>query len=479
MNKNCFLHPLLFLSEENFYLTDGKRRSHGADANLVFGAWSTVAVKRLIGSVRDPNLNFLKIYDSVSVRNLTDGLDVDLYLHPLLKMTYLILGIALFPKIRAETSSKSKMLQSIHSMFLFLEDRFSKSNHILEADLPHNLHLETSIRLFRRQIKDVSFLHLLRIVFRKRKIFCGKTFYSPGGGQDGSVDIPVRNFYIFEIDSLLLIPWKQVYKFRVNYLSPIDSCNIIRKEIYASAYKFKWNKASIDYSFSRSLWIHYGRWRNKFLIASEGTHYFVKKMLYYLWILLKYHFHYRIKSNEPWIRKLLPTSCVSSPGYTLLAQLVSKNVRIETVTDLYISILGGKKFYPKIPNSIIITTLAKQRFCDFTGRPIGKSAWVTSTDDKIIDGYVQLWQVFSLYYGASMNQYRLRRLIFLLQMSCDSTLAGKHRSTIRLLRCKSNVEALNQILASRKFELSSSRRVWRSSSIRSVLVQFTVLDIGL
>nr|YP_010409029.1 maturase K [Adiantum flabellulatum]URH13259.1 maturase K [Adiantum flabellulatum] len=478
INKDCFLHPLLLPSEENFYLTGGKRRSHGADINLVFVARSMVAVKRLIGSVRDPNLNYLKINDSVFVRNPADGLNADLYLHPLLKMTYLILGIALFPQIGVERSSRSKMLQSIHSIFSFLEDRFPRSKHILEADLPRNLHLETLIRLFRRQIRDVSFLHLLRILFCQGKIFCEKNLHFSRGEQRESVDIPVRNFYIFEIDSLFLIPWKQVYQLRSNYFPPIDSCNIIRKGRSASGYEFEWDKASVDYYFVRSLSIHYGRWRNKFFIASEGTRYFVKKWLYYLRTLLKYHFHYRTKSNELRI-KLLPTSCVSFPGYTLLARLVPKWIRVETIACFYISVLGGKEFHPKIPNSIITKTLTKQKFCDLTGRPVGKFAWVASTDNKIMNGYIRLWQVFSLYYGASTNQYRLRRLKFILKMSCDNTLAGKHRSTIRLLECKFNLETLNQILASSKFGLSSSRRVWRSTSIQSVLVEFALLDMGL
>nr|YP_009547274.1 maturase K [Adiantum tricholepis]AYW14930.1 maturase K [Adiantum tricholepis] len=475
MNKDCFLHPLLFSFEENFYLMNGKRRSHahGGDIELFFGTWSAVAVKRLIGSMR--NHNYLKIVDSEFVRNQIDGLEADLYLHPLLKMICFILGLSLFSQVGGETSSKSKTSQSIHSIFLFLEDRFLKSNHVIEADLPKNLHLETLIRLFRRQIRDVSFLHLLRIVFSKTKISCEKTFHSHKKRQKGGVDTPVQNFYIFEIDSFLLIPWKQICKLRVNYFLPIDSYNIIRKERHVSLYEFKLDKTSIDSYLIRSSCVHYGRWRNKFIVASGGTRYFVKKWLYYLRTLFKHHFHYRTEFNETRL-KLLSTRCVSLLGYILVAQLVSKNVRIETATGLYISLSGGKKFHPKISNSIITKTSAKLKFCDINGRPTGKLAWVALTDDEIIAQYVQLWQVFSLYYGASMDRHRLRRLRYILQISCDSTLAGKHKGTIRLLQRRLNLETSNQFFAFS--HLSSRSRVWRSTSIRSVLVQFVVLEMG-
>nr|YP_009547948.1 maturase K [Pellaea truncata]AYW14494.1 maturase K [Pellaea truncata] len=474
--KGCLLHLSPFLFEENFYLMEGKRRSHGPNMNLVSEAWSTVAVKRLICSMRDQN--YSKIVNSGFVRNQTDTLHADLYFHPLKKIICLTLDISLFYRMGEKTSSSLKMSQSIHSIFLFLEDRFPKSNHVLEIDLPQTFHLETLIRLFRRQIKDVSFPHLIRIVFYKDKFFCGKTIHFRNEGQKRSIDILFRNFYSSEIDSLLLIPWKQVCKSRVNYFPSIDRCNITRKERHVYAYEFNFDTAGVDSHFTRSSCIHYGRYRNKFIIVFEGTRYFVKKCLYYFSTLLKHHFHYWTEFDEPRL-KLLSISCVSFLGYTLIARLVSKNVRIESAVGSYISILGVKKFHPKVPNSIITKILAKHKFCDMSGRPAGKAAWAILPDDEILNEYVQLWQVFSLYYGASMNQDRLRRLKYILQISCDSTLAGKHRSTIRLLRRKFNLETLNQFFVFSKSEPSNNRRVWRSTLIRFVLAQFAVLEIWL
>lgn len=65
--KGCLLHSSPILFEENFYLMEGKRRSRRPDRMLVSGARSTVAIKRLICSIRDQN--YLKIVNSGFVRN--------------------------------------------------------------------------------------------------------------------------------------------------------------------------------------------------------------------------------------------------------------------------------------------------------------------------------------------------------------------------------------------------------------------------
>nr|YP_009547187.1 maturase K [Pentagramma triangularis]AYW14843.1 maturase K [Pentagramma triangularis] len=470
--KGYLLHSSPLLFEETFYLMEGKRRSRRPDRILVSGARSTVAIKRLICSMRDHN--YLKIVNSGFVRNQTDGLNADFYFYLLKKIICLTLSISFFPRMGDNLSSSLKMSQSIHSIFLFMEDRFPKSNHVLEMNLSQKFHLETLIRLFRQQIQDVSFPHFLRIVFYKYKFFCGKTLYSYKEGQEGSIEVVFQNLYNSEIDLLLLIPWKQICKSQVHYFSSIDCCNITRKEKHVSAYEFKLDTPGINSYFTQSSCIHYGRYRNKFIIVFEGTRYFAKKWLYYFSTLLKHHFHYRTESDEPRL-KLLSTSCVSSLGYISIARLISKSVRIEVLAGSYISFLDIKKFHPKVPSLVITKILTKRKFCNMSGHPIGKAAWATLTDDDILNGYVQLWKVFSLYYGASMNQDRLRRLKYILQISCDSTLAGKHRSTIRFLRRRFNLETLNQFFVFTQSESSNNRRVWRSTLIRFVLVQFALL----
>lgn len=392
-----------------------------------------------------------------------------MYFYPLLEIICLALDVSLFHHRGVETISVLKMSQSIHSIFLFLEDRFPKSNHVLKTELPQNLHLETSIRLFRRQIKDVLFPHLIRIVSYRDKIFCGRTlssFKQKGGSIFHTL---FQNFHTYDIDLLLLNPWKQGCKSQVNYYLPIDRHNINRKARYAPTYKLESNATGIDSYFNRSSCIHYGRFGNKFIIASRGTCYFVRKWFYHFSIIFKNHFHYRTRFNQPRL-ELLSINFVLFLGYVLNARSVSKNVRVETPMGLYISISSEEKLYPKIPILIIIKVLMKQKFCDSNGRPIGKSAWTALTDDEIFHRYVQLWQVFSLYYSASTSRCNLRRLRYILQISCGSTLTGKHRSTTRFFQRRFNLDIRSHFfILSSKSECLRNRRLWCLSLVRSVL----------
>nr|YP_009548731.1 maturase K [Cryptogramma acrostichoides]AYW15706.1 maturase K [Cryptogramma acrostichoides] len=473
INKDSFLCPTLFLFEENFYLMNSKQRSDGLNIELVSGAWSTVAVRRLIGIMRVRN--YLEIVDSEFVRNSTDRLNADMHFYPLLKIICLTLSISLFRWAVDRASSRSEISQSIHSIFLFMEDRFTKSNHVSEADLPQSLHSETPIRLFRRKIRDVSLPHLLRIV-SCNKIFCERTLFSCQVIEKNSIDTLFRNFYIYEIDLLLLISWKRISNSRVNYFLSIEHYNIFRKDRNVSICDFELGAAAgVDSYFNRRSCIHYGRYGSKFLTIFGGSRYFAKKWLYYFSTLFKHHFHHQPRFSQPCM-ELLSTSCISFLGYKPTLRPVPKNVRIETTMSLHIGILNEIKFHPRIPISTIIKILTKLKFCDGTGRPVGKSSWAVLTGGEILNRYVQLWQVFFLYYGASMNRDELRRLRYILQISCNRTLAGKHKSTIRLLQSTFDLEIRNQLLASSKYELSNSRRVWHLTLIWSVSVKFSVLE---
>nr|YP_009548384.1 maturase K [Pityrogramma trifoliata]AYW15205.1 maturase K [Pityrogramma trifoliata] len=472
--KDCFLYPPLFLFEEKFYLINRDQRSNGLDIQLLSGSCSTVSIKRLIANVR--NLNYLKIAHSGFVQNQIDYLNKDFYFNPLLEMICLVLGVSLFHQINNEKLSILKMSQSIHSIFLFLEDRFPKSNFVLKMDLPQNIHLETLIRLFRRQIKDVLFPHLLRIISYRDRIFCGKIFsYSNKTGR--SVDTLFRNFYNYSVDILLLSLRKQACKAEFSNCLSIDNKNIIQKARYTLTYYFESNVLGTDCYLTQNWCIHYGRYRHKIIIASRGTSYFVRKWFYHVLIFFKQHFHYRTRFNQLRM-EFLSASCVSFLGYTSTAPLVSKTLRVQTTTGLRVSSLIEKRFHPKIPILLLIKFLAKQNFCESNGRPIGKLAWSALTDDEILNRFVQLWQVFSLYYSASTSRDKLRRLRYILHISCNSTLSGKHRGITPVLRRRFNLDIRGQFILSNKFESFNNHRIWRLSMIRSILGKFVPSEMG-
>nr|YP_010988779.1 maturase K [Dryopteris championii]WOR84615.1 maturase K [Dryopteris championii] len=404
---------------------------------------------------------------------------MNLYLHLLLQTTCLISGIPLLRQLAAETNNNSKISQSTHSIFLFLEDRLPKSSHVLEIEMSQNLHLEALVRLFRRRIKDVPFPHLLRIVIHAYKTSYGKFIQLRSWKQRErrSIEMLLQNFYTYEIDSILSILWTRMRKLQPRYFASADRNNVIRKKKCVSKYNSELDAIGISHCLIRSLCIHFGRYENKSIIVFHGTHYFVKKWIRYISTSFKFHFHYptefiQIRSN------LLPTSCVSFLGYMSTIQSVSKDVQIETMLGSCNSISSGKKTYPRIPILQLVKLLEKGKFCDSNGYPVSKLAWAVLADDDILNRFIKIWNNFSLYYSASINRDGLRRLRYIPRLSRDSTLAGKHRSTIRLLRRRFDLELPKAVFAYSKFNSSEmNRRVWHLNLIRSVSLTFVSLEI--
>lgn len=399
-----------------------------------------------------------------------------MYLHALLDTISLILEIPLLDRVANKISNNSKISQSIHLLFPFLEDRLPKSNYVSNTEVPKNLHLETSIRLFRRRVRDVSFLHLLRIVLRKYKTSCENTYQSWEERERGSIDFLLRNLYIYEIDLPLLVLRRRIRESQPSDFASTDRNNIIRKETHVSLYDSHLAAADIDCYLTQNLCIHYGRHRSKSLIASEGTGYFAKKWSYYLATLLRYHFHYRTAFKKMHLTSL-SDSCISFLGYTPTAQLVTKKVHIETATSSYVSISSEKKIYPEVPISLLVKLLARCKFRDNTGHPASKLAWTALADGDILSRFVQIWKILSSYHGASINRDGLRRLRYILRLSCESTLASKHKSTIRLLRRRFDLELAEICFVYGKSGFSKNQRVWHLDIIRSVLVRFDTLNI--
>nr|YP_009691167.1 maturase K [Davallia solida var. fejeensis]QEG57947.1 maturase K [Davallia solida var. fejeensis] len=477
INQDCFPYLFLLLFRDNSYLVACKSCLDSQDTALIFKACSAVATKRLIDSARYQD--YSDIFYSEFVRKRSNQFNVDLYFHILLQTICLIMGIPLLRQLATQTNKNSKISQSIHSIFLFLEDRLPKSSHVLEIEMSQNIHLETLVRLFRRRIIDVSLLHLLRIGSHAYKTSYGKSFqFQPWKQKEQrSIDLLFHNFYIYEIDLISLVLWTQICKFKARYQTYLDTKNINKKRFCISKSNSQLDLMGINQYLIRSFCIHFGRYRNKSFIALYGTNFFVKKWVHYILILFRSHVNY---PNELIYMRInrLSTSCVFFLGYILTIKSVLKNVQVETMVGSYKSILIEKIIYPRIPIMLLVKLLEKEKFCDSTGHPISKLAWAVLTDDDILNRFVKVWDIFSLYYSAAINQDGLRRLRYIPRLSCDSTLASKHRSTIRFLRRRFDLELPKVVhTCSNFYYLKISQKVWYLSLIRSILLTLIPLTI--
>nr|YP_009690634.1 maturase K [Lomariopsis japurensis]QEG57414.1 maturase K [Lomariopsis japurensis] len=478
-NQDWFPYLPLFLLRDDSYQSACKSRLGRQDIGLNFEACSAVTTKRSIDSMRYQD--YSEILYSEFVRKRSSRFNVDLYLHVYLQTICLILGISLLNRLTFEVNNNTRISQSIHSMFLFLEDRLPKSSHVFGIEMVQNPHLETLVRLFRRQIKDVAFLHIVRIVLYAYKISYGR-FIQPQfwkRRQQESIDRLLRNFYTYEIDSILLLLWTRMSKLQLRYFVSIDKNLLVLKRRCISTYSVQLDGAAVDQYPIRSLCIHLGRYKNKSIIAFHGVHYFVKRWIHFILIFLKLHLHYPTRSLQ--IRSnLLSTSSVLFLDYVLTIQSVSKDVQIETMMRSCKSTVGREKIFPRIPTLLLVKLLEKEKFCDSTGCPVSRLAWTGLADDEILNNFVRIWNTFSLYHSAVLNKNGLRRLRYIPRISCDSTLAGKHRSTIRSLRRRFDLELPKMVSAYNKLNLPKKyQRVWYLKLIRSVSSIFSLIKINI
>nr|YP_010715445.1 maturase K [Todea barbara]WDE24586.1 maturase K [Todea barbara] len=468
LKRKCFLYSLLFQNDPYaiaYNRSSNRSRLESIENSGFSDKYSIVSIKRLIKGIRQQDLS--GIFFPESDRNRSDNSKTNPYSDSLSKGIALVLEIALFPQsqlLLMKENNEWKSLQSIHSIFLLMEDRFSHSNYVSDTKIPHSTHPEVSIRMFRRRIQDASFLHLSRLIFyeyQNLKI----PMHSPSR-EKNSLAILLWNFYAHESESLLIPLWKRFSRLRSDSSVAIsDQINLLRKMklVTESCRTILRN----DHNPTKNPCIHYGRYENHFILALRGTHNSARKWIHYLMILRQSHYHCWIQPYRICIKRL-SRNCFFFLGYTLGVQSRIKKVRVGTVDESYITASITKESRSTIPTLLLIESLAREGFCDSSGRPVSRSARTALTDDDILNKFLRIWRSISYYYSGSIDRDGLYRLRYILRFSCDKTLACKHKSTTRLIRNRFGSRILPKTLpeeseSSHSFpftDYSNDRRIW-------------------
>nr|ADG28975.1 maturase K [Osmundastrum cinnamomeum] len=468
LKRECFLYCLLSQDDPyaiayNCFLNRSGPKS--IENSGFSDKCSIISIKRLIKGIRQQDLSGIFLPDSD--RNRSGNSKTNPYSDSLLKGIALVLEIALSPQsqlLLMRGNSEWKSLQSIHSIFLFMEDRFLHSNYVLDTKIPQFTHPEASIRMFRRRIQDASFLHPLRLVFHEYQNL--KIPMHSSSREKNSLAILLWNFYAYESESLLIPLWKRFSRLRSDSsIAIFDQINLLRKveHVTESCRTILRN----DYNPMKNPCIHYGRYENHFILALRGTHSSARKWIHYLLMLRQSHYHCWIQPYRICIGRL-PRNCFSFLGYTLGVRLIIKEVRVGTVDESYITASIAKEFRSKIPTLLLIKSLAREGFCDSSGRPVSRSARTALTDDDILNRFLRIWRSISYYYSGSIDRDGLYRLRYILRFSCDKTLACKHKSTTRSIRNRFGSRILPRTLPeeSESFhsfpstDYSNDRRIW-------------------
>jgi len=417
-NQQMFLYPFLFqeylygIAYNHFVYESkyGRNTTSGPSNGFHF-----LMIKRLIKKLHQSDLSYIIANESITkIQFVQQILMVITNPTPYQKKVQM--------QDRMKQTNEWNSYQSVHSVFPFIEDRIPNSGSYLNIILPPLLHPEFFIRIFRNDILDVSFLHLSRFLLHQN-IFLTKS-------EKNLFSRFLWNFYIYSIEYYLIYLWEEFFWFQpTSFWFVLNRIEFIRKVQYL----FKQSNPQIigiGNSTERICSIHYVRYTNNLMLATDGNIESIENWKNFFVISFDQYLHSWLEPNRISVRNL-NNNPLSILGYVLHTKNDLIRLQIEFLHHLIDTSLVVKSFCGVIPITSSIGLLTKAGFCDASGHPVCKLSWTTLTDNEILDRFNRMMKNTYHYYGGCRKKKGLYQLQYIFRFSCAKTLACKHKSTIR------------------------------------------------
>nr|ACB15267.1 maturase K [Capparis elaeagnoides] len=335
-------------------------------------------------------------------------------------------SLKLVSSFQGKQLAKSHNLQSIHSIFPFLEDKLSHLNYALDVLILYPIHLEILVQTLRYRVKDASSLHLLR--FCLYEYWNWKNFYTQSILNTRFL-LFLYNSHVWEYESILFFLRK-----RSSHLRSTSSAVLFERIFFYGKIehlvKVFVNNFQDILGLLKDPFIHYVRYHAKCILAAKDTPLLMNKWKYYFVNLWQWHFSVWFQPQKVHINELSKDNLYFL-GYLSSLRLNSLVVRSQMLENSFLIDNVRKKLDTKIPICSIIGSLADERFCNVLGHPISKSTWMDSSDSDILGRFVRISRNLSHYHSGSSKKKNLYRIKYILRLSCVKTLARKHKSTVR------------------------------------------------
>nr|AER35693.1 maturase K [Holcoglossum wangii] len=385
--------------------------------------------KYLISSVNDSNQNGFSLHKNsfsshFSSQMVSEGFGV------ILEISF---SSRLVSSLEEKRIPKSQNLRSIHSIFPFLEDKFSHFNYVSDLLIPYPIHLEILVQILQCWIKDVPSLHFLRLIFHEyqnlNSLITSKKSIDIFSKRKKRFFWFLHNYSVYECEYIFPLLRKQS-----SYLRSISSGVFLERTHFYG--KREYLIVVCCNSFQRILWflkdtfIHYVRYQGKVILASKGTLILMNKWKFHLVNFWQSYFHFWFKPYRIYIKQL-PNYSFSFLGYfssVLKNPLVVRNQMLE---NSFLRKTLTKKFDTIAPVISLIGSLSKAQFLTVLGHPISKPIWTDLSDSDILDRFCRICRNLCHYHSGSSKKQVLYRLKYILRLSCARTLARKQKSTVR------------------------------------------------
>nr|YP_010286396.1 maturase K [Dracocephalum psammophilum]UKS09504.1 maturase K [Dracocephalum psammophilum] len=363
---------------------------------------------------------------------------------------------------------KSQNLRSIHSIFPFLEDNFSHLNFVLDILIPRSVHVEILIQTICRWVKDVSFLHLLRVFLNEYEYW--NSLLTPKKVSFSLSKINKKLFFFLYNSHVCEYEYIFVFLRNQSFHLRSTSSGVLLERIYFSIKKERLvNVFAKD--FRENLWLveqpcmHYIRYQRKSIMASKGTSLFMNKWKSYLVTFWQWHFSVWFGPRRVWINQFSKHS-LTILGYLSNVQMNPSVVRSQILENSFLINNAIKKLDTFVPIISLIAELAKAEFCNVLGHPISKPIRAELSDSNIIDRFARICRNISHYHSGSSKKKSLYRIKYILRLSCARTLARKHKSTVRAFLKRLGSGLLEEFLMSEEdvlfltFQKKATSTLW-------------------
>nr|ACT78476.1 maturase K [Villarsia goldblattiana] len=463
--QHDFLYPLIF--QEYIYAL---AHDHGLNRSILFqnagyeqntgyeNNFSLLIVKRLITRMYQQNHLIFSANDSK--QNKIFGRNNNFYSQVMSEGFSVIMEIPfslrLISSLKNKGVVKSENFRSIHSIFSFLEDRFSHLNYVLDILIPYPAHLEILVQTLRYWIKDPSSLHLLRFFLNEshnwNSLITSKKASSSFSKRNQRLFFFLYNSHVCEYESIFVFLRNQS-----SYLRSTSSGALLERIYFYG--KIEHLVEVFPRPFQANLWLfkdpfmHYVRYQGKSILASKGTSLLINKWKYYFVNFCQCYFYLwsqpgRIHKNQ------LSNHSLDFLGYRSSVRLKPSMIRSQMLENAFLINKTIKKFDIIVPIMPMIRSLAKAKFCNVLGHPIGKSIWTDLSDSDIIERFGRIYRNLSHYHSGSSRKKTLYRIKYILRLSCAKTLARKHKSTVRAFLKRLGSELLEEFFTEEEQVLS-------------------------
>nr|AIN76505.1 maturase K [Gamocarpha macrocephala] len=478
--QHSFLYPLIF--QEYIYVL---AHDHGLNRSILLenegyaNKSSLLIAKRLI--IRMYQQNHLSLsaneYKQTPRLGHNNNFDLQVMSEVFSIIMEIPLSLRLISSLESKGLVKSDNLRSIHSIFSFLEDNFSHLNYVLDILIPYPAHLEILVQALRYWIKDASSLHLLR--FFLHECHNWESLITSNSKKASSSFSKKNQRLFFFLYNSHVCEYESGFIFLRNQSSHLRSTSsgTLLERIYFYG-KMEHLAEVFARAFQANFWLfkdpfmHYVRYQGKSILASKGTFLLMKKWKYYFVNFWQSYFYLWSQPGRIYINQLSNHS-LDFLGYRSSVRLKPSMVRSQMLENSFLIDNALKKFDTIVPIMPLIGSLAKSKFCNALGHPIGKAIWSDFSDSDIIDRFGRIYRNLSHYHSGSSKKKSLCRVKYILRLSCARTLARKHKSTVRSFLKRFGSELLEEFFTEEEqvFSLTfprvssisrrlSRRRIW-------------------